>query len=210
MARAYLKPPQGISGVFKLAEPFTNAVSPNVVYRIAEVRSLVGVAASGDDPYEKYYKPAGVTEEKYLEDLANDVAILSLQSTSGKWVHVPNSYLQQMPAASGVPYALCIMGINLGAIPNDLDLTYFEGQIKDLARDLLGVSNADVQATVGSETTYIEQATAKVIEQARTNVMKNVVTDRAKYLASEEQRLAAVAKIAILEKYIKDNFIVRP
>jgi hypothetical protein len=202
MATAYLLPNIGATGAIKLAAPFEAMCAPNVPYRVSGLRTFQDVVADGKDPYLVHYEPYGITDAKYIQDASDDVCIVSLTSPSGDTVTVPNSYLLSLPVSTGIPYATMMVGINLGALPMDLSLSYFMTTVKQLAHDLLGINNADVKAIKGSSETYVSLADANSIEAARKVIMETVVTDAAKLRASEEARAALQAINSDLEAYI--------
>lgn len=202
---AYLTPPVGMVGTISLSAPFTNAVVPNLPYTISAVRSLADIAASGSDPYELYYQDAGISEDKYKEDLVGGACILSLQSSSGIWVYVPNSYLASLPSAGGIPYTNYLVAVNLGLLPDNLDLTHFRNIIAELAHDVMGVENAETKIVAASATMYLSQEDSKAIETARQGVMSALKTDRALYLEEQRLRLAAIQRITELENFINAN-----
>jgi hypothetical protein len=199
----FLLPQVGSKGLIKLDAPFTNLVTSDVPYTVAAVRRLSDIASSGIDPFVTYYSPLGIDLVKYQADIVAGVCILSLQSPSDSWVYVPNSYLLAMPDSSGIAYTNIVVGVNLGALPDGLALDYFNAKVRDLAHDLLGVSNADVRGMVNSATTYLSKADHDVIAAARRNVMGIVVTDAAKLKESERQLATARAKIVELENFIR-------
>lgn len=202
MTTPFIVPPINTVGVINLAPPYTNEVSANVPYTVSAIRTLSDIAASGQDPYELYYKPVSISAADYASDLARGVVIISLKSPSGEWVYVPNSYLLTAPVGTGVPYTEMIVAVNLGPLPDSLSLAYFKSAVQELARDLMGKENAMVQSMVASETIYLTLEDSKTIEAARQAIMDEVITDRAKYLNEQKLRLQAVAKIAEYEAWM--------
>lgn len=202
---AYLNPPVGMVGTIVLTAPFTNAVVANLPYTVRSVTSLKAIAAEGKDPYALYYQDAGISADKYQEDLTNNVCIISLESSSGVWVYVPNSYLASLPLTGGAPYTTYLVAVNLGLLPDNLDLSYFQSQLVQLAHDLMGVDNAEVKVVAASATLHLSQADAATIETARQTVMSTLTTDRAMYLQEKALRESAIQRIQLLEQYITDN-----
>ena len=202
MTAAYILPNVGATGTVTLKAPFAGLCAANVPFKVSGVRTLQDVVAGGQDPFNLYYLPYGITEAKFIQDVADKVCILSLTSPTGEPVHVPNSYLETLPVSTGMPYATMFVGVNLGAMPSGLSLAYFMATVKQLAHDLLGVSNADVKAMKASSTTYLSMTDAEAIEAARQTVMGVVVTDRAKLIAALDVTVALQSRNADLEAYI--------
>jgi hypothetical protein len=201
----YLLPTFGAVGVVTLKEPFTGLVAPGLQYKVTALRMLQDILAEGDDPFEKHYAAYEIPEEKFLEDVRDGVCIISLTSPLGETINVPNSYLANLPVGTGIPYATMMVGVNLGALPTDLNLGYFMTKVKELANDLLGVSNADVKALKASSITYMSVEDSAAIETARKVVMETVVTTEAKLYQSEQARLALQTRNGDLEAYILAN-----
>lgn len=203
----YLLPNIGTTGAIKLKVPFTGLCAENVPYQVSGISTLHEIVSSGQDPFEMYYEPNSITEEKFLQDAADGVCIISLVSPTGETVRVPNSYLESLPIATGVPYSVMMVAVNLGALPHDLSLTYFMTKVGELAHDLLGIAAPEVRAVKASTTTYLTLEDAASIEAARKVVMDTVVTTEARLAESEAARLALVALNADLEAYIVANHI---
>lgn len=206
MATNYLIPNIGATGAITLNAPFAGLCAANVPYKVSAVRMLQDIVARGEDPYNAYYAPYSITQAKFAQDVKDSVCIISLLSPEGETVCVPNSYLANLPVATGIPYATMLVGINLGPLPLDLSLAYFMEVVKQAAHDLLGVENADVKAAKASSTTYLTIADSSAIETARKVVMDTVTTDAAKLLISEQARQALQQKNADLEAFILANF----
>lgn len=205
MAGPYIVPPINTSGVINLKEPFKSLCAANVPYTVVSIRTLGDIVNDGKDPYGSYYEAFGLDQATFNSDVNSGVCIISLRSPSGEFVHVPNSYLDTAPVATGVPYSSMIVGVRLGALPESLSLEYFNNSVKELAHDLLGVTDAEVKAVKVTETTYIPLDESKTFEAARQNVMSIVVTDSAKLRASEIERQKAIQKIAELELFIRTH-----
>lgn len=203
----YLLPNIGSSGVVTLKAPFAALCAPGVPYRVTEIRMLQGIVSNGDDPYRLYYQPYEITQEDFAQDVRDGACILSLTSPDGSTVYVPNSYLLTLPVATGVPYTVMMVGVNLGALPQDLSLAYFMAKVQEMAHDLLGVTAAEVRAIKAGTTTYLTLEDAAAIETARKVLMAEVVTDAAKLYKSEQDRIALQTRNADLEAFIIANHI---
>lgn len=205
MAISYILPSINATGAVTLLEPFSGLVADNLPYKVVAIRTLYDIIAAGQDPYGIYYEPYEIPESKFTDDVDNDVCIITLATAGGDVVYVPNSYLKTLPVATGMPYASMMVGVNLGALPTDLSLSYFCSRVQQLAHDLLGVNNAEVRAIKASDVTYLTIEDAAAIEAARQVVMSAVVTDSAKLAASEAARAEMSQVIAEQEAYILAN-----
>lgn len=198
----YLLPNIGAVGAITLLPPFNGLCASNVPYEVTGLRRLRDLAASGADPFATFYQPAEIDQAKFLEDIRDGVCIITLLGPDGQSVEVPNSYLANLPVATGVPYATMMIGVKIGSLPLDLSLAYLMAKFKELAHDLVGAQNVDVRAARASSITYLSIDDAEAVETARKNVMSTVVTTDAKLHASEQARIALQERNADLEAYI--------
>lgn len=195
-------PQIGMTGLYKLKEPFDKLLLANVAYRCVAVRKLEDIVAAGGDPKELYYTNNSLSDTVYNTDLAAGVCIVSLQAGSGSWVYVPSSYIESMPDQGGIPYTTIVLATSLSAIPNSLDLSYLKNQIEDLVMDTLGVAST-VREIAISQQQHLSQAEHVAIEAARAANIAASTTERAQRLEAERQRDAALEKIQQLEAFIK-------
>lgn len=196
-----LTPPVSASGLFQLAPPFEQELIPGVNYTCIAVRKFADIQKLGIDPYSTYYVPNGLTESIYEEDVVAGECIVTLRSNGGAFLYVPTSYILSYPNQGGIPYTAIVLGVDLGPIPNYVDLTAIKMAISNLVHDTFGVTPQIQQAAI-SETKNMSIADANAIESARLSEINTNQTDRAKYLASQAQLSAALAKIQELESYI--------
>jgi len=210
MATLYIQPSIGSSGVIKLKEPFAGLCAENVPYEVISLQTLEATAGTGQDPYALYYEPFEIPLEKYREDLANKVCIVTFRASDGEPVQVPNSYLESLPVATGVPYGTMFVTVNLGALPQDLSLSYFMSKVGELAHDLLGIQTPQVRAMLASRLTSISIEDSAAIEAARRAVMENIVTDGAKLRVALEDLHALQMKYSDLEAFVLANQLPTP
>lgn len=199
-----LIPPVGTSGIYKLAPPFSTKLQPNTSYRCDAVRRPSDFLEEGTDPYEEFYKPNDIAKEVYDQDLMNQVAIISLVSSAGHWVHVPSTYVLAYPDLNGVPYAVMVLGLELGAIPNYKDLSGLKQALANLTRDTIGVLPVVKEVAI-SAVSRLSQADHDALEAARALLINNSQTDRAKYLALQAAYETLQRQYQELETYVRNN-----
>lgn len=210
MATNYILPHVNTTGVIKLKDPFSGLCAANVPYTVTAVRRLQDIVASSQDPYALFYEPFNIDDAKFQDDISNNVCILSLTSSDGEVVYVPNSYLESLPVAMGLPYATMMVAVNLGALPQTLNLQYFISKMGEAARDLMGIQNAEVRAMRVSSVTYLSIDDAQTIEAARKAVMETVITDAAKLRVAEQELFDLQKKYSDLEAFVLANNLVNP
>lgn len=184
-----LIPPIGTAGIYDLKAPFGAKLQPRVSYKCEAVRKISDFVEAGIDPYEEFYLPIGLSEASYQSDLLNNACIVSLQSSSGHWVRVPTTYINSYPNVNGVPYRGMVLGVELGPIPEYMDLTAVKAAIAGVVRDVLGVRPSVKEVTITSTQNFSQQD-HDTLEATRAALVVNSDTDRAKLLALQAQHAA--------------------
>lgn len=120
-------------GKFTFKDPVNLAINEKMEYKVVAIRSIKELVDTGDDPFNTIYVPLGITEDKFREDVKNNINIIVLTNTSGNtYSYIPSSYISTAPDSSGYKYADTLLAVNLGKIPLDLDLTNLKEEIRDL------------------------------------------------------------------------------
>ncbi|WP_233874961.1 DUF7194 family protein [Paraburkholderia adhaesiva] len=198
-----LNPNIGASGLWSLVAPFDQLISPNVAYSCVAVRLLSDIIAAGGDPFSLYYQPQGLTQNEYQNDVATGTAIVSLQATGGNWVYVPNTYISQMPNANNIPYRGIVLGVNLGALPDSLDLTYVKSQVSAAVQDAIGVVPTAVTSLAVTSKTLISPQEDAAITASRQALIGRNGTPTAQLIAARAQIATLQQQIAALSQYIQ-------
>lgn len=198
-----LIPPVGTAGIYNLATPFNTLLQNNTSYRCDAVRRFADFLEIGVEPFEEYYQPAGISEAQYNQDVVNRVCIVSLVSSTGHWVYVPSSYILSYPDLNGVPYSVVVLGLELGALPNYMDLTGLKQVLSDICRDTVGVTPT-IKEVVISAVEKLSQSDHDVLENARYLAIFNTQTDRARLLQAESELTTLRLQYQQLENYVKN------
>ena len=201
-----LIPPIGTKGIFVLEEPFQQRLVEKVAYTCQAVRSIRDTIASGSDPFSEYYEPFELSKEQYEGDVANGAAIVSLQSGVGDWLYVPSTFIKSYPDMNGVMYTPIVLGISLGAVPDEMNLSALKSDIEALVRDTIGI-NSTVKSVVAGLPTLVPQEDHRVATAARAEMITRSNTDRSRLLAAQETVNALTLKVQELEAYIQDNLM---
>lgn len=197
-----LIPELGAIGTFTLSSPFNTLISSTARLECKSIRKISELLAVSENVYIKYYKKNNISEQDYEKDRLADVCILGLMAENGKWFYVPNSYLLAYPNLSGVPYSKIILGVSLGAIPHSLNLDPLKELISDTVLNVLGI-NPQIELVAASQTALLDYDDHDKIENAR---KAKITIDKPTELRLAEMtrlRDQAVAKVTMLEKYIK-------
>ena len=195
-------PDIGASGKFTLKAPFDSLISNTTVLTVQSIRSIADLVANDQDVYESFYKPRGLTKEDFLADEAEGVQIVGLQAGTGTWLYVPSTYFLSFPSIDGVMYTVVGMVIDLGALPNTLDLETLKLNAKDLVLKNLGV-DADVEFVSLSQSALVSHDDHDRIEAAR--LAKVEVKVPLSVLVAQQQVIINTQreKLATLEAHIR-------
>lgn len=194
----------GDSGIFTLREPFNKLVTPKVVYTVSSIRTISDIMASGELAYDQYYKSMGVGEDVFAKDAANNATILGLQAGTGEWIYVPEGYVESYPITNGVKYSSIVLGVGLGAIPDDMNLEALIAAMQDLTLRTIGV-NPKVKAALIAQPAFIPHEQHEALEKARAAKVSSTETDYSRAEQLQRQLNEANKKIVELEKYIKSR-----
>ena len=196
----------GVTGLYSVLSPFNASVNSSIPHTCIGVRTIADILAAGGDPYSSYYSAFGLTKEIFQNDVTSGVAIVSLQSPNGNVFYVPSSYINSFPDIGGVPYTVLALAVELGALPDSLDLTFLKQRIVDVVKETIGVDTT-VHTVAVSNPSLIPYNDSRALEAARNANISIVKTDHAMYLEEVNKNNLAVQRIAELEKYIMDNLV---
>jgi hypothetical protein len=163
-----LIPPIGSSGTWGLRAPYNSLINVELTYSCVAVRRLSEFRLLGIDPFTMYYEPYSVSNGTYASDLAQgDVCIVSLQSASGALVFVPSTYINSYPNPNGFKYTPVILAVDIGSIPDRLNLNAMKTDMVDLIKSYLGIENVVVTTVAVGEDKMLNQNDHNSIEAAR-------------------------------------------
>lgn len=195
------EPKIGDSGIYKLKEPFHVLLTPQVIYTCRSIRTINDILATGSLVFEKYYQPFGINEAQYLQDAAKNICIIGLQAGTGEWVYVPQSFILQPPTTHGVKYSSIVLGVGLGAIPDELNLEALVSSVKEIVQSAIGVE-PKIKAVLVSQPAFIDHEKHFRLEQARKAKITESETLYTKSQRLQSQVETLTKRISELEKYI--------
>lgn len=196
-----LIPPLGAKGIYELSNPFNVKLIPNTVYECVAIRKIVDLVELNVDPFDTFYNPENIPITKYNQDVVAGVTIVSLLSSSGDVVYVPSTYITKYPNSNGIRYTGLLLAINLGPIPDFLNLNPVRQKIAEVVRDYIGVTSS-TQLVAVSESKLIDNQTSTAIEASRAVNINNSNTDYSRYLQEKQMREALQQRVAELEQHI--------
>ena len=190
-------PTIGVSGYYKLKEPFNSVIIENERYTCKAIRKISDYFANNEDPKVLVYDIYGLPEAEYLDDVAKDSYIIALQSATGHWLYVPVKYMSSYPITNGVPYRSVILSLALPSIPLDTDLDAVLSAMQTIVKDELGVDTVP-KIVETSRVVLVPSDKHKL-----TSANRKDKTDKGKkYKKLQVAHNEALSKITALENYI--------
>lgn len=202
-----ITPPINSVGMYVLKEPFNQYVVSNYQYRCISVKTIREAVISEIDFKETIYTAKGISEEDYAKDLSANINIVTIQNTIGDKVIVPSTFILQIPDINGVAYTNTILGINLGPVPDLLNLTSLKTKLSQVVNEYIGIQNVEVKEVVSGDSVVMSQADHAVLETIRQGRVSANETDYGKYITVKAERDAMAIRIAALENHIRVNNI---
>lgn len=196
-----LIPVIGSQGFFDLQAPFNAQLVEGLEYTSRAVRALSDYIANNEDPWETIYNPNGIQESVYKEDLKQNAYVVSLQSSTGHWLYVPERYVLHYPSVNGVPYRSVMIGVSLPSMPVEQDFGYLLTDVKSLVDSALGVSST-VRTVETSKVVLIPRETHDIKRQERLQNSINHRTMHDRIVDLTTKNTAMTTKIRQLEDYI--------
>jgi hypothetical protein len=136
-----LIPAINTKGKFTFDTPFDTILNINEEFTVSSVRNLIEIRDSQEDPYTTIYQLYGLTQNDFKNDVDNNIPIVTLNNSGGKYYYVPANKITSIPIVDGVKYRDMILAISLGSIPIDLDLTLAKDTIKQILYDTVGIDS---------------------------------------------------------------------
>lgn len=196
---ARITPPLRVKGVFQLRTPFS--ASPSVAYTVTAIRTFEEIRARATDPMVLVYEPVGLTAADYAADIEAGAAIITLQSSTGAPIYVPDTYIESYPNMGNVNYSHLVCSASLGPLPDSFDTTLLAQVVSGAISDFIGVSPV-VNIGRAELTTVVSSEQHTQLTAARQGSVNNRVTDRARALAAESLAASRLTKIQALEAMV--------
>lgn len=195
-------PPIMARGRYQLLAPFE--APQTKVFICYAIRNFKDLYELGEDVYQKYYQPVGLSQAVFQEDVSNNVAIITLISDDHQVIYVPDSYILSYPDMGEVTYHRVILSVDFGVLPDYLDFDHTKTQVGNVATDVIGKMPA-VTLHVAPSSGVITPDEHETLESSRLFNVQNQTTDRAKYLQQLRLNDDLIQRIQTLEQIIIDN-----
>lgn len=195
-------PSLNVRGLFNLSAPFASVLIANVPYTCVGVRQIADIVASGIDPFDEYYVPNALAEVDYLAQVAAGVVIVTLQADEQTVVYVPSYYIVGAPEIGGHPYTQMLLAVDIGFVPDSLDLSYALTRLEEVALEYLGIPNTTAHAVGVSHQFIRTEVEHTAVLATMTDNKLTLMTDHAKAIVLQAQVVELQSKITELENYI--------
>jgi hypothetical protein len=134
--------------------------------------------------------------------LAEGAHIVTLQSDTSAMVFVPDTYIEKFPDLTGVAYKRIVLSIELGPLPDEVDLTHAKTSIAAVASDITGVEST-VTEHVAPYAGVISADQHAILEAARQAAITNRTTDRATVISQQAIIDAQAERIDALQDLVQ-------
>ena len=124
-------PPIYTSGIYTCYAPYADLIDSNTVYVAEAIRTFPEMERRQREVYNEIYAPVKLEESIYIEDAKNNASIITLRSSDGNIVLVPNTFIESYPGMAGLKYARNVFIVDVGMIPATIDLEILSDDLKD-------------------------------------------------------------------------------
>lgn len=203
-------------GLYTVITPFS--LPTGVVYTCKAIRSFRDIYELGEDVFTQYYDPVGLTQTEFNNDNLANANIITLMADSYNStqvpsdktiVYIPDTYIQNYPDQSIVPYSHIVLGLTMGPLPDGLDLSALKTQLGNVCSGVIGTTPVVVEHRAPSAgiVTATEHAD---LETARLGNVTIRDTDYASLAKAQQDNLLLQAQIATLIQILEDNSLWPP
>jgi len=182
-------------GLFTALAPFT---LQTVNYKVSQLQTFDSLVKEGVNIFNTYYTPNGLTNTNYETDYNNGEVIVTLTSTESPTVSIPSSYLNNAPIEVAVQYNRMVISIDLGNLPEMVNVDALLPELQNLATDWVGQTATMRlhQIPLIGDVSYSQYLNKEAVRIAAINKQPTFYTAM---IAADTQLQAAREKIANLE-----------
>lgn len=197
-------PSTGMKGYFELEAPFNRYNINKVICTCRAVRNINEYDREVRSLFNSVYAQHGLSEQIFNQDRRDNQYILSLQSEFGQWVIVPTSYVKRFPEVNGVAYHNLMLGVNLGSVPTEQELSILQERISNVVFDTLGV-RPNIRSVQLSKSIIVSREFHQEVQTARQSRAEIQLSDSARVRHLSDVLERAKTQIRALEGYIKSH-----
>jgi len=154
----YYKMPIGLKGTFKINPRMKQILNEHIIYSVSSIRSIKDYIADNINVRNLVFIDQGLTDEDYVECLNNDIPIVTLVTEGNEFYSIPANMFIAVPDSIGKKYINKAVVVNLGYLPEDLNIDYVNEEIEDLIKGKLGIeSTSDIKDVSGTYVVTYEE-----------------------------------------------------
>lgn len=195
----------GMRGTFDVKLPFK--IPYDETYEIISIRTVNSMLSQGIDVYQQVYLPVDIMRSEYEIDLRQDPKIVEIVSEGGAVYMIPDIYITSLPETNVPPYHRVVISVDMGVLPESLDLSILRSEMGQVASGLLGVA-ADARihqmphrgVITKEDHRTMEEMRSSNITERRTSYTRNIDLMRKVRLMSDH--------IQQLETLLRDNNLI--
>lgn len=191
-------PPIGTTGLYVLRSPWIASAAKT--YTCHAIRSFKDLYDADINIYNSYYAPMGLNESAYESDRDNNANIITLMADE-ETIYVPDTYIDSYPDMSIVPYQHVVLSIDMGMLPDYVDLTLCKGALANTCVNYIGITPT-IEEHIAPTTGIVTPDEHNLLEASRTANSIYTDTDRAVRLRLENQVEILRQQVSTLEQYI--------
>lgn len=147
--------PIGLKAVFIFLPPYDDKYS-HMEYEVVEVRKLKAIVDDEGYPFENIYEPMLLTKDDYIEDLNNDVPIVTLTQDNETYLYVPMDRIKEIPPIVGRTATELLITFSLGVVPDDIDMSPLIDNIRTMVKDTVNIE-PEIISLPGGPTVLISE-----------------------------------------------------
>lgn len=200
----YIIPPINTKGVFIFHPPYADDTNINKKeYEVIEIRKIKALHDDGLDPLNSIYIKAGLTKEDFIEDLNNDVPIVTLSADGDQYLYIPADRIKEMPAIIGHTATERLVTLSLGLMPDDINLEMLYENIAIMVNDTISVKPDLTEHPGGPTVLMSDEDYKKYIKMMSAQARSNNKSWRVRYEEIEQLYKLQKVKVAEIEKILQ-------
>ena len=200
----YIIPPINTKGVFIFHPPYADDTNINKKeYEVIEIRKIKALHDDGLDPLNSIYIKAGLTKEDFIDDLNNDVPIVTLSADGDQYLYIPADRIKEMPAIIGHTATERLVTLSLGLMPDDINLEMLYENIAIMVNDTISVKPDLTEHPGGPTVLMSDEDYNKYIKMMSAQARSNNKSWRVRYEEMEQLYKLQKVKVAEIEKILQ-------
>lgn len=204
MTTLTVNPVIGSKGSYTFISPFNRYSNNGEIYTCQAIRTIGDYIIENNDPLNNIYLAENLTEDDYNQDKANNINIITLQRSDSSWLRIPSRFISAYPIMNGIEYHQVALGVSLGMLPINYDLSTLETFISNVVYGVLGIIPQFSQVEL-SNPVLVTIEKDQQLSTARAANITFKLNDNLLLQKTQAELDDSLTKIKFLEKYILDH-----